>query len=57
MLKDQRLSWFRKGLGLGGGGGLLVYSTNVVLEFDTQKYITFTLRTVYLASILVNLRT
>lgn len=54
MFKDQRLSWFRKGL---GGGVLLVYSTNVVLEFDTQKYITFTLRTVYLASILVNLRT
>lgn len=56
MFKDQRLSWFKKGLG-GGGGGVLVYSTNVVLEFDTQKYITFTLRTVYLASILVNLRT
>lgn len=55
MFKDQRLSWFRKGLGV--GGGLLVYSTNVVLEFDTQKYITFTLRTVYLASILMNLRT
>lgn len=52
MFKDQRLSWVRKEF---GGGG--VNSTNVVLEFDTQKYITFTLRTVYLASILMNLRT